>query len=239
MSLAAGSLAAMAIDMPVARFVNDSGMPGDLRKLFTVSEVFAHGMGVALILLAVAVLDLHRRRQLPRVAFSAYGAGLIAQLAKPLFPRLRPHVCELSADVAQTFLTGGGQRWASMEHFSARDIHSFPSGHSATAVGLAFGLAWLYPRGRWLFAFYAFLAMMQRIESGAHFVSDTLAGAAIACLVAASCWGGGKVDHMFRALEKRRAGSTPGSATGSTRDDVKPDNGPRGESGEPQKPPRR
>ncbi|MFO7907947.1 MAG: phosphatase PAP2 family protein [Planctomycetota bacterium] len=199
-SFAVASVIAGAIDMPVARFVSDSGMPGDLRKLFSVSEVFAHGMGVALILLAVVVLDPTSRRRVPRVACSAYGAGLIAQVAKLLLPRLRPHVCDLSVPVWRTFFLGGADRYVQLESLSGRDVHSFPSGHSATAVGLAFGLAWLYPRGRWLFAFYALLAMMQRVESGAHFVSDTLAGAAIACLVAALCYGDGKLDRIFKKL---------------------------------------
>lgn len=193
---AVASVMASSIDMPVARFVSDSGLPGDLRKLFSVSEVFAHGMGVALILLAVIVLDPTSRRRVPRVACSAYGAGLIAQLAKLLLPRLRPHACDLSVPVWRTFFLGGGDRYAQLHGLSGREVHSFPSGHSATAVGLAFGLAWLYPRGRWLFGFYAFLAMMQRIESGAHFVSDTLAGAAIACLVAGFCYGG-QLDRLF------------------------------------------
>ncbi len=199
---AIGSAAALSVDMQIARYVANGGMPGDLRKLFTVSEVFAHGTGVALILLAVAVLDPAHRRNLARVATCAYGAGLIAQLSKQLLPRLRPNVCNLTGDVWQTFLAGGAQRYAELHQLAGRDIQSFPSGHSATAVGLAFGLAWLYPRGRWLFAFYAMLAMVQRIESGAHFVSDTFAGAAIACLVAAVLWHQRWLNQLFTRSER-------------------------------------
>ncbi len=207
---AACSVGALSVDVQVARYVNDIGMPGDLRKLFSVSEVFAHGMGVALILLAVAVLDPLSWRRLPRLAFCAYGAGLIAQLAKFGLPRLRPNVCDLSAGVWQTFLAGGGEHHAQLHRLAGRDIHSYPSGHSATAVGLALGLAWLYPRGRWLFAFYALLAVMQRIEASAHFVSDTLAGAAIGCLVAAACWDRRALNRMFTALES--SGEHPDAA---------------------------
>ncbi len=116
---------------------------------------------------------------------ATYGAGLIAQLAKHLLPRLRPNVSDLTADVWQTFVTSSAD---SQLPLAARDLQSYPSGHSATAFGLACGLAWLYPRGRWLFVVFAVLAMMQRIESGAHFVSDTLAGAAIASLTAGLLW---------------------------------------------------
>ena len=59
---------------------------------------------------------------------------------------------------------------------------SFPSGHTATAVGLAVALACAYPRGRWFFAGMALLAACQRVGDGHHFLSDTLAGASVAFL---------------------------------------------------------
>ena len=74
------------------------------------------------------------------------------------------------------------------------DLHSFPSGHTATAVGLAISLD-ADPRGRWLFAVFAALASLQRMTAGAHYLSDSLFGAALACLVRRSrhgppdyCW---------------------------------------------------
>jgi undecaprenyl-diphosphatase len=66
-------------------------------------------------------------------------------------------------------------------------MQAFPSAHTATAFGLAIGLTWLYPRGRWLFATFAVLVACQRIQSGAHFLSDTFFGAALGCVVAAVC----------------------------------------------------
>jgi membrane-associated phospholipid phosphatase len=62
-------------------------------------------------------------------------------------------------------------------------VRSFPSGHSATAVALAIALSWIYPRGRWVFAVLAFMACLQRLVSGAHFLSDIMAGSDIAVLV--------------------------------------------------------
>ncbi|HBE71417.1 MAG TPA: hypothetical protein DDW52_25000 [Planctomycetaceae bacterium] len=58
---------------------------------------------------------------------------------------------------------------------------SFPSGHSATAWGLAIGLCLAFPRASGVLVFVATLASIQRISSGAHYPSDVLAGAAIAC----------------------------------------------------------
>jgi len=199
--LAIGSMAALTMDMPLARLAANVGIPGDLRKLLSVSEVFAHGMGVGLILLTIAVLDPAHRRHLFRIAYCAYGAGLCAQLAKLVSPRLRPNVCDLETDALETFFFAGADRFAHLHQLAGRDVHAYPSGHSATAVGLALALAWLYPRGRWLFAGFATLAMAQRIESQAHFLSDTLGGAAIACVIAGLCWHWPPLNQFFRRLE--------------------------------------
>jgi membrane-associated phospholipid phosphatase len=50
---------------------------------------------------------------------------------------------------------------------------------------LAIVLSYYYPRGRWLFTIFAGLAMLQRLDAHAHYLSDVLAGAALAFLLAA------------------------------------------------------
>jgi membrane-associated phospholipid phosphatase len=47
---------------------------------------------------------------------------------------------------------------------------------------LAIGLSLLFPRGSVLFVLLAILATYQRLYSGSHFPSDTVAGFGIACL---------------------------------------------------------
>lgn len=76
--LAVASLAAVAlnVDMPVARYVGGNWSLGDLRKLLDISEVFAHGLGVLLILITVAVLDPASRRRLPRVGACVLATGV-------------------------------------------------------------------------------------------------------------------------------------------------------------------
>jgi membrane-associated phospholipid phosphatase len=64
------------------------------------------------------------------------------------------------------------------------DGQSFPSAHTATAVGLSAALIWLYPQGRLLFTLLAALVGCQRIASMAHFPSDVMFGAATGCFVA-------------------------------------------------------
>src|SRR4029450_13217898 len=104
-----------------------------------------------------------------------------------LVARLRPGAAELSGSAMNTFIT-----WLPIANRSAlgRDygyaLQSFPSAHAATAVGLAIGLSMLYPRGKWLFAAFALLAAVRRIQAQARFGRDVLAGAAVGCLVSAA-----------------------------------------------------
>jgi len=178
---------ALSADLSIAEYVRSHPLPGELVRLVRLSEAFAWGGTVLLIILAAAVLDARGWRVLPPLAIGAFGAGLIADGFKLVVARLRPGVAD-SSGVTETFLT-----WLpllkldTLGHPYGRALQSFPSGHAATAVGLAIALAALYPRGRWLFAGFAALACFQRMEAQAHFASDVLAGAAIGCLVGAAC----------------------------------------------------
>jgi membrane-associated phospholipid phosphatase len=210
------AVAALAIDIPVAGYARENWLPGDVRKLLTISEVFAHGFGVALILITILVLDPSNRHRVPRVATCAYLTGALALLSKHLLPRVRPSAFDDSGDVFSTFL--GVTRWAQSPPggLTGYPIQSFPSGHTATAVGLALGLAWLYPRGRWLFALFAVLAAAQRIQASAHFVSDTFAAAAMACIIAGICLDERLLGRSFTRLEQRLASAANECPCGST-----------------------
>jgi membrane-associated phospholipid phosphatase len=184
--LAALGAVAFAVDMPLARYCHylqvEDKFPGDIKKLFNMFEVFGHGLGVFIILLTVFVLDPDRRRRVARLAAAAFGSGLAADCVKMMIARWRPHSFDLNTgNVWDTF--GGFMLFGA----GGSKMQGFPSAHTATAVGLAIGLAWMYPRGRWLFAAFAVLVACQRIQSSAHFLSDTLFGAALGCLVATAC----------------------------------------------------
>lgn len=183
----AGAGMALAIDVRVAQAALHGHIPGDLRKLVNISEVFAHGFGVALILLTVFVLDPSNRRRIARVAAAPILAGLVAQLLKHMVVRIRPNVFDYQGNVFSTFARWSHLSSDALHQISRVGLQSLPSGHTASAVALAFGLAWLYPRGRWLFPAFACLAAAQRFLAPVHYVSDTLAGAAIGALVAAIC----------------------------------------------------
>jgi membrane-associated phospholipid phosphatase len=160
-------------------------LPGDIRRAVLLAEVFAHGIGIAYILLTVAVLDPRGWPITLRVAACAYVPGLLATGAKQIVARQRPSVADFDGSVWSSFV-GWLPAIRTDQFDEAFDyaVQSFPSGHTATGVGLAIGLSFAYPHGRWLFAMFAALAGLQRVVAGAHFPSDVFVGAAIACLVA-------------------------------------------------------
>ncbi len=90
-------------------------------------------------------------------------AGLLTQVVKHLVGRARPRAAL--------------PPW---EHFGPSfdsDMHSFPSGHTATSFALAAVLASRFPRWAWLFYLVAALVGLGRVASGSHYPSDVLAGA--------------------------------------------------------------
>lgn len=194
--------AATQIDALIAARVAGRGLSGDLSRLLQFSEAFAHGMGVALILITVAFLDPRGWRVLPRLAACAYGSGLLADACKLFIARWRPKMIEDWSAGAETFVG-----W--LPAFQAEGLptawghalQSFPSGHAATGVGLAVGLSALYPRAWIWFAVLATLAAGQRIATGNHFLSDTLVGAAIGLFVAQRLCGDGPLSRWFSNWE--------------------------------------
>jgi len=243
-ALAALGGLAFSIDLPVARWFKAHRLPSEVMRLLNFSEVFAHGTGVAVILIAAIALDRslvdrstrvgsrvggtgderhgdgrdpsradagratargvgdaaiaapasrwHLLRQfwnssLGRLIAAAYTGGLLVDVVKALVDRVRPRAADL-ATAASALATFGEQATAGLVArgiSSNSDFNSFPSGHSATAAGLAAALAWRYPRGGWLFALLAALGAMQRVATLAHYPSDACLGAALGVLGAA------------------------------------------------------
>jgi membrane-associated phospholipid phosphatase len=161
-------------------------LPGDVEKAINLSEVFAHGFGVAAVLGSVFFLTPGRRRVVWCAVLVTLVSGLSANLMKGCVVRVRPHAQATISVVGHD--SGDPTRVAVAESYWDARQRSFPSGHAATAWGLAIGLGWVFPRGVWLFAIFAMMASLQRLTSGAHFPSDVLAGASIACLSAAGLW---------------------------------------------------
>ncbi len=182
-------LAALALpfDRSIALWFAEHRLPGELARLVKLSEVFGWGGSVAVIILTATRLDSRGWRVLlPALIVPSLGAGLVADTIKLFIARTRPHATHAAATPFDTFVASfPAFRSEAIAGGYGHHVQSFPSGHSATAVGLAIALSLLYPRGRWLFPIFAALAMLQRLDADAHYLSDVLAGGAVACLVSA------------------------------------------------------
>lgn len=170
--------ATLAIDLPLSRPARDHTWPKPVSEQLQRFEVFGYGVTVGVILIVVWVLDARRRSAMPRLVLMVLVAGLAADGIKLLLARIRPRDFEFEGSVWTTF-----GRWFAMGGGGSK-FHSFPSAHTAVAVGLAVALGAMYPRGRWLFVLFAVLVGCQRVVSGAHYPSDVLWGAAVGWLVA-------------------------------------------------------
>jgi membrane-associated phospholipid phosphatase len=184
-------------DLPVAKWSLEGNCPDELAKWFSLCEAVAHGFGVAAILVAVVVLDPRRRHVLPRLIAASFGAGLLANVTKLVVARVRPHSFPFDGTVSDTF-----SHWLPLWNAGSQ-FQGFPSAHMATAAGLAVGLAWLYPHGRWLFLVFAASAGGQRVVSGDHFISDVFWGAALGSCFAMCLVNGGPLARWFDRLEGR------------------------------------
>lgn len=197
--LLVAAAAGLAVDCPLSRWCLDDNCPEFLRAVFRMAEPFGHAVGVVVIALAIHQLDRARRWALPRVLACSLGAGLTADVVKLLIVRVRPRSFDFQGDVWTTF---GG--WFPLMSAGSSG-QSLPSAHTATAVGLAVALTWLYPAGRRLFPVLAVLVALHRIETGMHYLSDVLCGAAVGLIVAAACLRVGWLPSWFDRLEDRRS----------------------------------
>ena len=139
------------------------------------------GLGVLLFHLLAGLLDARGLRVTGYLLVHAFGAGLTADLMKLVFTRVRPYQVGNLWDNFASHLPMLADPLASG---LTPEVRSFPSGHAATAAGLAIALSRLYPKGIPLFALFAGLAAVQRVVSTAHFARDCAVSVAIAFAVA-------------------------------------------------------
>lgn len=166
---------AFRFDAKISELIQQNQLPGDVEKGILLSEAFAHGAGVVVILLALYLCGVSPGK-IGQILIVTAGAGVTANVLKSLFTRVRPYAREAMSIAQETTAfqeLGTGSFWDA-------SLKSFPSGHSATAVAFALGLSYVFPKARWLFLVLAIAACYQRVYVGAHYPSDVLWGAAIA-----------------------------------------------------------
>ena len=206
-----GAVLVLPLDFVVGRWAAAGECPGFFRELFEAVEPFGNGNGVFYIVLALLALDWGRRRTIPRILVTAFGAGLAADVVKLFVERTRPCAYVFDGTIWDTFgrffpLTGAGSGG-----------QSFPSAHTALAVGLAAALAWNYPRARWFFFTVAAVVGIQRVTGGAHYLSDAFFGAAVGWVVAIFTLHTGRLAARLDRFEAEGEGDSEQVATGEQR----------------------
>jgi membrane-associated phospholipid phosphatase len=157
------------IDIPVAIFCK--GLDVRILDLFEWISTLGESQWY---LLAAFGLFIYYRRFHPRPIYanqalfvfsSVAVSGVVALLIKLISGRFRPTM----------FFTEG---LYGFNFFNpAEDMNSFPSGHAATGLSLAFALSLFFPRYRFPLVCFGLLVAVSRTVTTAHFLSDTVAGA--------------------------------------------------------------
>ena len=200
--LAAGSLT---IDLPVSQWMHTrQGLKG-LHQPLQVVEALGDSVGVAIVLITLSLVAVSRRRELLRVFFSVLAGGLLADVVKFFVARLRPRSFPGDGLFQVQSVTDTFYGWLPFLQSDAIAVgskyQSFPSAHTATGFAFAVALTRMYPLGWWWFSFLAAMIALQRVETGAHYVSDTCFGAAIGLFAALTFQGGTPWSKWFDRYE--------------------------------------
>lgn len=190
-------------DIALLESMHPDILRGDVRRILKLSEFFAHGMCVTVVLWAIWVLAPNYRRHLLRVLMCVIWPPLVVHGIKSIVVRMRP-TSYLDHFLVPNYPTSADETWRGVvlggDWNVVYESQSFPSAHAATVVGFAIVLCWLFPKGKYLFIFLAILASFQRIAFHAHWPSDVLAGVAVALLISGGLvqnWGLGYLMGRF------------------------------------------
>ena len=187
-SLVFAILAALAaiFDIALLQMMQPEMLRGDARRILSLSEFFAHGMCVVVVLWATWVMAPNYRRHLLRLLMCVIWPPLIVHGIKTIVIRRRP-TSYLDQLLVPSYPASNSETWRGVVFEGDWNLiyqsQSFPSAHTAMVVGFAIAMCWLFPKGKYLFIFLACLASLQRIAFQAHWPSDVLASAAVALLI--------------------------------------------------------
>jgi len=188
-------------DLTVARHIKENRPPGFLRELVENTEPFGHGIGVVILLTTMAVCHRERWRNYVHTGAIALGAGLITDVFKASYGRIRPRDLpwEQVASVQDTFLG-----WFPL--LNGLDSHtSFPSGHTTVAFALAVCLSVLFPKGRNLLLGLAAFVACGRVLTSAHYLSDVCMGAAVGWTVAQTAIYAGRKNALAQHVRNMKS----------------------------------
>jgi membrane-associated phospholipid phosphatase len=195
-------------DVAIISTANPEHWPGDIKRMFMLSEIFAHGFGVALVLYAVWNLSPQRRRYIPRLISCVVFPPITAHMIKLVVARNRPttyldeNLVPVWPESADPSWIGAGMEVAWNTQYATQ---SFPSAHAAIVCGLAIGLSYVFPHGRKLFFVVAIIATVQRVIFFAHWPSDVAVGASLSFLISGGLVQGWGIGGLCAKLENSTA----------------------------------
>ncbi len=143
--LIGGAIIAFNVDCSVAQWFKLGQGPRYLHDLAAISELFGRSECVLLVAILIWRLDRGRLWAIPGLAATALLSGLAADGVKMVIARARPHHFDFLGSVWSSF-----GPWLPLGSLGSPN-QSFPSAHTATAMGLAIALMVLYPAARGLF----------------------------------------------------------------------------------------
>lgn len=149
--------------------------PEYLHKISIISSIFeAAALGVYILFFFSWLLSVHSKTltQLLNIANCIVITYLFKVWAKFVFGRLLPMTSVSTNDFGFHFFHGGDAYVA------------FPSGHSAIAVTTATALALNYPVLRIPALIISVAVPISLVMQNFHFISDTIAGAGLGCVIA-------------------------------------------------------
>ncbi|HUB27230.1 MAG TPA: phosphatase PAP2 family protein [Tepidisphaeraceae bacterium] len=184
--LLAASALMMTLERIGVRTILRLPFKGDVKRETRFLSQYGQLVCTIIVLILVWQMDGDRSRKgriVPTVV-AVFAASFLAMIAKRMIGRVRPG-CERAGQ----FL---GPEW---RHDNNRE--SFPSSHSACAVALSAGLAWMYPPAAVTFWGLAIICAILRYLMDAHWPSDVLCGAALGYACAGASWWYFVVMHPY------------------------------------------
>ena len=106
----------------------------------------------------------YRMQVMAFISLTTIASGLTANIFKLIFARYRPVEFIESGNFGFTWFDYGYR------------LASFPSGHSATALGVAMAFVLLFPRYMLIFVLVGLLIIFSRVVLTEHYLSDVLMG---------------------------------------------------------------
>ena len=171
------------LDRPVAAWLADHEWQGDSYKMFRVAGFEGMWLGIALV---VAMLDRRPARFKTRGISGAMLLTINIAIAVVLAAMLKLAIRRVRPPLDGEFV------WYATRSFGERSFDggglTLPSEHTALAFAGALLLSRLYPRVWPILLAWAIGCGFSRVAVGAHYVSDVVAGAAVAAIVTMCVW---------------------------------------------------